>query len=447
MLTKGVRIQLLVFAVLSVVAVTFASLQYIGLPKLFGFGQYTLSADFADTSGLYPRALVSYRGTDVGEVESLDLTDEGVFVRMKIDDGVQIPRNTRAEIHSTSAIGEQYIDFVPESSGAPYLGDGATIPRASTVELPQIAPVLDNLNALLASVPKSDLASLLKQLDIAFGGSGPDIQRLIDSASLLVRDAQDNLAPTTQLLADLKPFLSTQQRLGGETRSYVSDLASFTDQLRLSDADVRSLLDKGPPATTAVNRLVDTLTPTLPILLANLTAVSQVAYTYIPEIKTLLVLYPALIARIQEATLPHLDTSQVKLDLKLNNNNPPPCINGYIPVGDRRDPSDVSQLSTPDLLHCTLPADAAPAVRGARNDPCPNAPGRRATTPAGCGLHFSTGVSPKSMSTPSSTTIAAYEPVDGRFYAPNGKFFLLQATPSKGALKWQSLLTQPLKIR
>src|SRR5438105_8177427 len=112
MLTKGVRIQLVVFTVLSVVAVTFASLQYVGLPSLLGFSRYTVTASFADTSGLYPRALVTYRGTDIGEVAALDLTDDGVLVRMNIDNGVRVPADTKAEIHSTSAVGEQYVDLV-----------------------------------------------------------------------------------------------------------------------------------------------------------------------------------------------------------------------------------------------------------------------------------------------------------------------------------------------
>jgi len=438
MLTRGVRIQLVVFAVLSVLAVTFASMQYVGLPSLLGINQYTVTANFADTSGLYPRALVTYRGTDVGSVQALDLTDDGVLVRMDIDNGVKIPRDTLAEIHSTSAVGEQYVDLVPARSGGPFLKDGGSIPRAKTVEMPQISPVLDKLDALLKSVPNAQLSTLLAQLNAAFGGTGPALQRLVDNATLLVHDAQANLAPTTELLADLTPFLSTQQELAGETRSYVSDLASFTDQLAQSDAQIRKLFADGPGATSAISGLVDTLSPTLPMLIANLTTVGQVAYTYIPQLKTLLVVYPALVARIESALSPYASAGEAKLDLKLNYNDPPPCITGYIPVDQRRSPADVSPASTPKGLHCALPADAIEAVRGARNDPCPN--GGRATTPGECGITFSGATGATVAATP-----VPYEPTTGRFYAPDGQFYLLQNDSNPRTTSWQSLLTGPLQ--
>jgi phospholipid/cholesterol/gamma-HCH transport system substrate-binding protein len=440
-LTKGVRIQLVVFAVISAFAVTFASLQYVGLPSLLGYGQYTVTADFADTSGLYPRALVTYRGTDVGEVAALDLTDEGVLVRMHIDRGVRIPADAKAEIHSTSAVGEQYIDLVPARSGAPFLTDGSQIARPDTVEMPQISPVLDSLDDLLASVPNTELSSLLHKLDQAFGGTGPALRRLLDSASLLVNDARANLGPTVGLLADLGPFLSTQQALAGETRSYVTDLASFTDQLRQSDAQIRRLIDTAPQATNAAAGLIDTVSPALPMLIANMTTVGHVTYAYIPQLRTVLTVYPAMVARVQSLLAPHADEGAAKLDLNLNYNNPPPCIRGFLPVAQRRAPVDTSPADTPSGLHCTLPSDSPSAVRGARNDPCPN--GGRAATPAECGLHFSQ---------PVATAAVPYEPSTGRFYAPDGKFYLLSdagggRTGDGGAPgTWQDLLTGPLQV-
>lgn len=446
MLTKGVRIQLVVFAVLSAAALAFASLQYVGLPQLLGFGQYTVSAEFNDVSGLYPRALVSYRGSDVGEVSSLDVTESGVMVRMALDNGSHVPADLKAEIRSTSAIGEQYVDLVPNTDSGPYLHGGSVIPRASGVELPQIAPVLDSLDNLLKSVPRKQLTTLLSQVNTAFGGTGPALQRILDDTSLLVHDAQNNLAPTTALLANLKPFLATQQQLAGQTTSYVHDLASFTDQLRRSDSQIRTLVDEGTPAAQAVDGLVDKISPTLPLMLANLTAVSQVAYTYLPELKIFFVVYPATVAKIQGALIDRQSTGLANLDLKANILNPPPCISGYIPVPSRRLPSDTSQTATPVGLHCTLPNSAIESVRGARNDPCPNAPGRVSATPQGCGLVFSTGTSGKSA-TSAATTAVPYEPSTGRFYAPNGKFYLLGGTSDKkGDQTWQNLLTSPLTV-
>lgn len=443
MLGKGIRIQLIVFAVLTVVALTFTSVKYVHLSQLVGVGHYEVSAEFKDTSGLYPRALVTYRGVDVGEVSALDLSRSGVLVRLQIDGGQQIPANTTAEIHSTSAIGEQYLDLVPSQNGGPFLQNGSTIPLARTVEMPQISPVLDSLNNLLKSIPQQQLSRVLKQVDTAFSGAGPDLQHLIDDSNLLVTDAQKNLNPTVNLITDLLPFLGTQSKLSGQSIGTVSDLASFTDQLRASDPSIRTLLSVTPPAANAINGLVTQLTPVLPLLLANLTAVGQVAYTYIPQLQTTLVTYPALVGRGYTA-LSQFGGQAARLDLKSNLNNPPPCITGYTAVTDRKDPSDTNTVKTGATLHCTLANSAIESVRGARNSPCPNDPARRASNPAGCGLIFKGASDGTSYS---AATIAPYDPSTKRFLGTDGQFYVLGGSaPATGKSTWQSLLTDPLGL-
>lgn len=444
MVGRGVRIQLVVFAVLSVLALTFASLKYVSLPQLIGVGHFEVAAEFKDTSGLYPRALVTYRGVDIGEVKSLDLGPDGVMVRLQIDHGQDIPTNTRAEIHSTSAVGEQYLDLVPNQDGGPFLKDGSVIPLNRTAEMPQIAPVLDSLNNLLKTVPEDKLTRVLNEVDTSFSGAGPDLQHLLDDGNSLVDSAQDNLKPTIGLITDLLPFLGTQSKISTESISTVSDLASFTGQLRSSDTDIRKLLSDTPPAVDQVSSLVDDISPTIPILLANLTTVGQVLYTYIPEIQTILSTYPALVARGYSALTPYGEQGLVKLDLKANLNNPPPCLSGYPAVTDRRDPSVSSLKKTPSTLHCTLPNNAIEGARGARNVPCPNDQNKRSASPAGCGLVFP-GESDGKAHT--SSALVPYEPSTGRFQAPNGTFYVLGGTvPTKGKNSWKSLLTDPLRL-
>ena len=178
MFTRGVRIQLVAFGLIAVVSIGYLVLGYADGERTVGLSSYQVRADFRDTSGLYPRALVTYRGVEVGRVKSLKLTSDGVDVSMAVDSGIRVPTGTRAEIHSTSAIGEQYVDLVPERHAGPYLRAGATIPRADTREMPQIAPVLDKLNGLLTSIPKEQTGRLLDQklaaLLTGLGVSVPD---------------------------------------------------------------------------------------------------------------------------------------------------------------------------------------------------------------------------------------------------------------------------------
>lgn len=438
MITTFVKRQLFVFAILAIVSVTGVAVFYSQVPSAVGIGHYRVSAQFGDISGLYPRALVTYRGVEVGKVTAVDLTDGGARVKMNIDNGVQVPKDATLKINSTSAIGEQFADFSSDSTGGPFLADGSVVPEAQTVQLGQIGPVLDNLDSLLKSVPKAATTRVLEEVDTSLGGSADDLRGIIDETARLVASAQQAIEPTTDLVRNLTPVLETQRALGSTTTSYVNSLASLTGQLRASDPDLRRLIANVPTATDTVSTLIDRLRPNLPTLLKQTTTTASVLNVYNPNLRQLLIEYPALIGRLEAALYPHADEGIVKLDLKTNLDDPPSCLKGYIPVDSRRSPADTSSKDTPVNLHCEGASSAAPSFRGARNAPCPNDPGRRSATPAGCGLNFgSEDQALKSLNSgPKEHTAAQHVP---------GMLELMGGTPmAQRGTSWQDLLTAPL---
>ena len=76
-LTTLIKRQLRIFAVLTLVALFFAVVVYARVPALLGVGVYEVRAEYADASGLYPKAIVTYRGVQVGEVADLEVGDGG----------------------------------------------------------------------------------------------------------------------------------------------------------------------------------------------------------------------------------------------------------------------------------------------------------------------------------------------------------------------------------
>ncbi len=87
-------------------------------------------------------------------------------------------------------------------------------------------------------------------------------------------------------------MLDTQTDTSGAIRAWASNLATITGELREHDGAVRGLLERGPGAAEEVRALLDRLQPTLPIVLANLVNVNEVAITYQPALEQLLVLLP-----------------------------------------------------------------------------------------------------------------------------------------------------------
>ena len=82
MITRFIRIQLIFFAVLTVLALIALGWYYLRVPRLMGVGQYTLYADLPSSGGLYPTANVSYRGISVGRVTDVEPTSDGARATM-----------------------------------------------------------------------------------------------------------------------------------------------------------------------------------------------------------------------------------------------------------------------------------------------------------------------------------------------------------------------------
>ena len=91
--------------------------------------QYRVTLELPETGGLYPRSNVTYRGTEVGIVDSVALTDTGVAAVLSLKSDIEIPADLEAEVHSVSAVGEQYVELLPRSGKGPALKDGDVISR------------------------------------------------------------------------------------------------------------------------------------------------------------------------------------------------------------------------------------------------------------------------------------------------------------------------------
>lgn len=443
MLTPLIRRQLRVLLVLTVVSVGLTGLVYARIPSLLGIGVYDVSAEFDDASGLYPRAIVTYRGVKVGQVSALELTRDGTRATLQVDSSHDIPDDVVAELHSTSAIGEQYVDLVPGESpaqgkpdtvGSGHLEEGDVIPPERTRAMPQISPVLDKLNGLLESVPKEETRRVLAEVDQGLGGSGDDVAGIVDGASELLEAAYADIESTTSLISALRPVLDTQVEQMGHTRAYARSLAQFTTEVAARDGDVRALLDDAPRGLAQVRGVVKDSSTTLPLLLKNLATDAQVFHTYLPNFEQILVVYPATVARVQSTAAPRAAQGDVQLDLRANLNNPKHCTAGYLPVEQRRSPSDRSVRQVDGSAHCTLARDSASSVRGARNLPCPTTPAR-AALPSGCGLTFGSRASTGAPRT------------GGEVTAPDGQAYHFdQLVPTEGDQGWKTLVLNPLGL-
>ncbi|MGV9567596.1 MCE family protein [Streptomyces sp. NPDC003480] len=423
MITRTVRAQLLAFATVTALGVSYVGARYTGLVDDVLHRGYTVRADFAESGGVFPGAEVTYRGVPVGRVGDLQLTGSGVSVALKIEDGApRIPADTLAVVADRSAVGEQYVDLQPRRSGGPYLTDGSPIPRSSTRTPLPVTDLVLSLDRLVNSVGKDDLRVTVDELGKAFAGTGPNLSRLVDSGNALVESASGSLPQTVSLIEDSRKVLKTQADQGSAIKSFSRDLATLTEQLKSSDGDLRRLIGNTAPAAQQLDSLLKSTRPHVPVLLANLVSGGQITLARLPGVEQALVTLPLTVAG-SYTVIP--GDGSTHFGLTVNADDPPACTQGY--GTQRRDPADTGTRPANTGARCTAPRGSTTSVRGAQNAPGP-ATGRYSPDQA--------------------AFVAPYDPETGTVTGPDGTPVEIGSTGGEqtvfGKESWPWLLVGPM---
>lgn len=368
-MSKLVRYQLIAFVVIAVLGVVFVGGKYIKFDHMLGFGQYQVKVTAKETGNLSKGAEVTYRGVPVGRVDSLDITPDGVVIYLELDSGKpKVPQTAKAVVANRSAIGEQYVDLVPSSSGGPYLKDGSVIDGA---EVPiRVEELLASVNGFASTTDLQAVSTTITELGKAFDGQGDNLRVLVDSLNKFSQTGVEALPQTVDLIRDAQTVLGTQAEQSPAIRRFSDGLDKLAVQLRANDPDIRRLIGTGADAGNAVGGLLDesgaALTTDLTNLRALLLAISPKYYALKPLVQML-----PLLSIGGSATAPGDNTSH--FGLVLETNNPPACTVGY--EGTKRileqmkaqnpnfdDTRDDFPFNTD--AKCTVPFGNPTAVRG-----------------------------------------------------------------------------------
>jgi len=485
-LDKRTRTQLVIFLIVSLAFTAYMFVNYVNLPQmLFNTGYYTVTVQLPQSAGLYTRSNVTYQGTEVGHVESVDLTDTGVAATLALRSGIPIPSDLDAQVHSQSAVGEQYVALLSRNAMSAPLRDGDVITADRTTVPPSITSILDSTTTALQAIPKDNLKTVIDEGATAFGGRGADLSHIISGFSTLAVDARTNLDSLTTLVDGAAPILNSQADTADSISAWAANVAALTGQLRDHDDGLVGVLESGAAGTGQAQQLIARIKPSVPLLLANLVSVGQIAITYRADLEQMLVLLPQSLANAQAtsaatASAPAGPYRTGFLSFNLNLNLPPACNTGYLPPQSRRSPAEIDYPDRPtDDLYCRVPQDSPLNVRGIRNIPCESKPWKRAPTVAMCEsdeqyVPLNDGNNWKGdpnatlsgqdvpaprppavvplpappqtipQATPPPLAAAAYDPATGAYVGPDGKTYTQADLATNGSPKtWQSMLIPP----
>lgn len=366
MLSRRIKIQVIIFIVVALVGVSYVGASYAGLDQLFGGRGMTVKVDLAESGGLFTNSEVTYRGVRVGRVGPMRLTDDGIEVDLHIDPSApQIPSDLDAAVTNRSAVGEQYLDLKPRHDGGPFLADGSVIPKSAvTMPLP-VQTVLSNLDSLVASVPLDSLRTVVYELDDAFRGRGDDLQSLLDNQSAFVKTASSYLPTTHKLITDGGTVLNTQLNESSAITSFSQDAHLLAEQLRKSDGDFRRLVAATPQVSDQISGLIQESGSGIGVILANLLTPAEVFSTRGAAFEQLLGTYPEAVAKGYRVIDQNGSTNMAMI---LNFNDPPPCRKGYESTTNRTG-GDTTPAPFNTDARCALPHGDPSSVRGSQNAP------------------------------------------------------------------------------
>lgn len=203
----------------------------------------------------------------------------------------------------------------------------------------------------MRAIPHDNLKTVIDESYTAVGGLGPELSRLVKGSSDLSIEARNNLDPLIALIDQWRPVAESQTNTSAAIQGWASHLATVTTELQTHDQAVAGSITKSGPAAAEARQLIERLQPTLPILMANLVSVGQVALAYRNDLEQLLVLVPQGISIMGATLVANANTKQpyrgAYLSFNLNINLPPACTTGFLPAQQQRSATFVDYPQRP----------------------------------------------------------------------------------------------------
>jgi phospholipid/cholesterol/gamma-HCH transport system substrate-binding protein len=225
----------------------------------YSFGEfddnYVLKASFANAGqGLQKGSDIKVRGVNVGKVRSVKLVDGRALVTMEISHSTKIPTTATATVRPKTLFGEKFVDVAlgaGEGKGPYYSKSGELLDKCDKSQQPEhscavggfeLEQVLGDAYPLLTKIDAGELFTVIDTLAQGGKGLGPAINRQI---------------------ANGQKVLDVMAAHDADTRQFLTDLATLSDQLGVRAQDLVSAANDLNVALPTLNARADKLTTLL----------------------------------------------------------------------------------------------------------------------------------------------------------------------------------------
>lgn len=230
--------------------------------------RYTVKAVFVDTAGLRTGDKVRVAGINSGEVTGLEARGNEVLVTMAVDDGVELPRDTRADVVVETLLGNKYVRLVAGEDWDHPLTADTVIRETST---PTEVLDLQNIGTpLLEDLDGDALNDLLTKIDGISKGQKENVGEIIGGLDALATAVNDREAEARSLIDATAVVTGTLSERDEDLLAAVDDLNVLVAGLSERRVELATLLEQTAATAKGTADLIDETTPGLDVVLDEL---------------------------------------------------------------------------------------------------------------------------------------------------------------------------------
>ncbi|KRF14504.1 MlaD family protein [Nocardioides sp. Soil796] len=359
MLTARMKIQVLAFVIIALVATTYLSARYVGLDPFKS--SYNVTVALPQAGGIFENGEVTYRGVPVGRIESLKVTDDGMEATLRINkDAPDIPADVKVQVSNRSAIGEQYINLSSETTDGPKLESGDRIVGTDASLPPSIDELLRTGYEFVNSVPKDALTTVIDETYNFSKGANRNLPRLVQTSKDFAESADRNFLVTKGLIENSTIVLKTQEESAASIKAFSRNLRLIAGGLKDADKPLRDLIGATPAASQEIGKLFNEVGGPIGALMANLVSTAQIFGVNASGVEDALIRMPEAFSVGYAIT----KSSGMEMGLVQTYFDPLPCTTGYgdTTVRPGLDTSGGKKFNT--NAGCTLAPSSGANVRG-----------------------------------------------------------------------------------
>jgi phospholipid/cholesterol/gamma-HCH transport system substrate-binding protein len=248
----------------------------------------SVTVDLVQSGGLFEGSNVTYRGVQVGKVTQIVPTDSGVAATIRITSGTKIPKDAMAKVRSLSPVGEQYLDFQPQSADGPYLESGDTISARSTDIPKSLSSTVVAVNKVLDQIDDKKLKSVLHDLSTGLAGTGDDLGRILDQGNQILATLDEVWPETDRVITNGGRVLGIVNDNATSLRTLATRSKEFASFLKSYAPEFGHVLQRTPGQLKQLHALVDEAEQVLPGFLSVGVSFDDMFLAYEPHLRTLL---------------------------------------------------------------------------------------------------------------------------------------------------------------